>query len=184
MAAMMTTPASESTLAGPNLSFTWTSETGASEYYLWPGEYRCGVRQSEEAGYITSGTSTAVTALPTNGETIYARLWTSYSGVKVYNDYTYSAETPAATMLSPSPGSTLAGPNVTFTWSAEAGATEYYLWLGSTGVGSSNLKNLGITSGTSVAVTGLPTNGETIYARLWTSYSGVKEYFDYTYTAQ
>jgi hypothetical protein len=132
---------------------------------------------------ITSGTSVAVTGLPTNGETIYARLWTSYSGVKEYFDYTYTATTQAA-LTSPLPSSTLTGPNLTFSWTAAAGATEYYFWLGSTGVGSSNLKNLGITSGTSVAVTGLPTNGETIYARLWTSWNGVKVYTDYTYTAE
>ena len=93
------------------------------------------------------------------------------------------ASAPAA-MTFPTQGSTLSGPNVTFTWTPAAGATEYYLWLGSAGVGSDDLRNVGITSGTSVTVTGMPVNGEPIYARLWTSWNGVKKYVDYVYTAQ
>jgi hypothetical protein len=179
--ATLTSPAPSSTLTGPNVTFAWTSETGATEYYLWLGSTGVGSSNLKNLG-ITSGTSVAATGLPTNGGTIYARLWTSYNGMKVYNDYTYTATTQAA-LTSPLPSSTLKGPNLTFSWTAAAGATEYYFWLGSTGVGSSNLKNLGIASGTSVAVTGLPIIGETIYARLWTSYNGVKVYNDYTYTA-
>jgi hypothetical protein len=180
--AAMTSPAPSGTLPGPDVTFSWTATAGATEYYLWLGSTGVGSSNLKNLG-ITSGTSVAVTGLPINGETIYARLWTSWNGVKVYNDYTYTASTQAA-MTSPAPSSTLSGANVTFSWTAAAGATEYFLWLGSTGVGSSNLKNLGITSGTSVAVTGLPTNGETIYARLWTSWNGVKVYTDYTYTAE
>jgi hypothetical protein len=176
----MTSPTPSSTLSDANVTLSWTAATGATEYYLWLGSTGVGSYNLKNLG-IPSGTSVAVTGLPTNGETIYARLWTSYNGVKVYNDYTYTATTQAA-LMSPLPSSTLTGPNLTFSWTAAAGATEYYLWLGSTGVGSYNLKNLGITSGTSVAVTGLPINGEAVYARLWTSWNGNKVYTDYTYT--
>ncbi len=67
------------------------------------------------------------------------------------------------------PGSTLAGPSVTFSWTTAAGATGYYLWLGSTGVGTHNLYSSGLQAGNSVTPPALPTNGESIYARLFTA---------------
>jgi sugar lactone lactonase YvrE len=89
-----------------------------------------------------------------------------------------------AAMVSPAPGTLLPGPTVTFTWSAaSSGFTWYYLSLGSTGVGSSNLYNSGYWHSTSATVSGIPCNGETIYARLTTNFNGVKLIFDYTYTA-
>jgi hypothetical protein len=59
----------------------------------------------------------------------------------------------------------------------------YYLSIGSTGVGSSNLYNSGWRNETSQAVTGLPTNGETLYVRLSTDFGGTVVHNDYTYTA-
>jgi hypothetical protein len=100
-----------------------------------------------------------------------------------YKDYTYTAATEAA-LTTPAPGSTLSGPSATFTWTTATGATGYYLWLGSTGVGSHNLHDSNQVTVNSETVSGLPTNGETIYARLYTSYNGALAYFDYTYTAQ
>jgi len=38
-----------------------------------------------------TGSSYTFTAMPTNGETIYVRLITNYSGTWVYNDYVYTA---------------------------------------------------------------------------------------------
>jgi hypothetical protein len=89
-----------------------------------------------------------------------------------------------AYMTSPAPGSTLTGSSVTFTWAPGIGPTEYMFYLGSTGVRSKNLYNSGPTTATSVNVTGLPTNGETIYARLYSLINGAWHCFDYTFTAK
>src|SRR3989449_9794363 len=72
---------------------------------------------------------------------VYVRLWTRLSGTWQFNDYTYRAATSQnkATLTSPPPGSTLAGATVSFGWSAGTGATEYWLEVGTTGVGSTNL---------------------------------------------
>jgi hypothetical protein len=74
----------------------------------------------------------------------------------------------------------LPGPTVPFSWLAGAGATNFELWLGSTGVGSGDLYNSGSFSPatTSETVT-LPTNGETVYARLYTYINGVTVSTDY-----
>ena len=122
-----------------------------------------------------------MTALPTNGGTVYVRLYTIFNGVATPNDYTFTASTRAA-LTSPSPG-TLSGPNVSFTWSPATGAVAYSLWLGSTGVGSSNLYNSGATTALTATATNLPTNGAPVYVRLYTIYNGTSRYTDYTYTA-
>jgi hypothetical protein len=102
-----------------------------------------------------------------------------------YNDYTYTefAHSVAA-ITSPVPGSTLTSASTTFTWNAALGSvTGYGLNVGTTGVGSADLVNIGPLSGTSATVT-LPTNGATIYVRLWTIFNGTTYFYnDYTYSA-
>jgi hypothetical protein len=52
--------------------------------------------------------------------------------------------------------------------------------LGST-IGGTNIYNQATGTSTSRTVTGLPSNGSMIYARLWTQYGGVWFYNDYSY---
>jgi hypothetical protein len=179
--ATMTTPANGSTLTGPSVTFSWTSEAGATLYYLSIGSTGVGSTNIFNSGWrdVTSWTATL---LPTNGETLYVRLSTDYSGTVVHNDYTYKASTQAA-VTSPTTGSTLTGPSVTFDWSAATGANLYYLSIGSTGVGSNNLFNTGWRDVTSWTATGLPTNGETVYVRITTDYNGLVEHSDTSYKA-
>jgi centrosomal CEP192-like protein len=73
-------------------------------------------------------------------------------------------------IVSPAAGSVLPGTTATFTWTAGSGVATYQLWVGTTGVGSSNIGIYSSPSATgntvSVAVTGLPSNGGTVYATL------------------
>jgi plastocyanin len=179
--ATLTSPTPSTTLAGPNVTFSWGSVSGATGYYLWIGSTGVGSNNLYNSGLKTS-TSLAVTGLPVNGEALYVRLFTSFSGTLEHNDYTYTAAT-ASSMTSPAPSTLLPGPTVTFTWTAGVEATGYTLWLGSTGVGSSNLLNSGNKTVTSLLVSSLPTNGETIYVRLFTNFNGTLVHTDYTYTA-
>jgi hypothetical protein len=100
-----------------------------------------------------------VTGLPTNGATLYVRLFSAtgpnFSGA-TYNDYTYTASgTPVpAVLTSPTPGTKLSGSSVMFTWTAGSGVSTYGLWLGSA-----------------------------VYARMWSMINGVWQSNDYTYTA-
>ena len=87
-----------------------------------------------------------------------------------------------ATMSTPTPPGPLTSASTTFTWnSGSGGATVYYLWVGTT-PGALNLVNIGPLSGNSATVN-LPTDGSTIYVRLWTVINGTTfVYNDYTYT--
>jgi hypothetical protein len=89
-------------------------------------------------------------------------------------------------MTTPQAGSTLTSSSVTFTWSRGSGVTYYWLTLGtgSSGAAAKNLYAGGSTSATSVTVGGLPTNGVTIYATLYSYISGAWQPTVYTYTAQ
>ncbi len=180
--AALKSPTPESTLAGPSVKFTWTAVAGATGYYLWLGSVGVGSGNLYTSG-LRTGTSATATDLPANGGAFYARLYTAYGSVLTHADYTYTAATQAA-LTSPVPGSAIAGPSVEFTWTLAAGATGYYLWLGNAGVGSGNLYTSGEQTVTSVTPTKLQTDGETIYARLYTSYNGVLTHADYTYTAE
>jgi hypothetical protein len=169
-------------LKGPEVTFTWSPASGATGYSLWLGTTGRGSKDLYDSGEWLV-TSFKVGGLPANGATIYARLYTTFGKKTVHSDYVYTATTLAA-MTSPAGGSVLGGANVTFTWSAATGASGYSLWLSATGPGLHDLYDSHEWQGTSASATGLPTNGETIYARLHTTYGNVTVYTDYTFTAQ
>jgi len=184
--ATMISPTRGSTLGTSNVVFTWTAGTGATEYNLWLGLSGPGSSSLYASGWLTT-TSTTVTSLPAKGATVYARLYSMVNGKVEYNDYTYTEAVPAgtpATMISPTGGSTLGTSNVMFTWTTGTEATEYNLWLGLSGPGSSSLYTSGWLTTTSTTVTSLPAKGATVYARLYSMVNGAVEYNDYTYTEQ
>jgi hypothetical protein len=178
-AAALISPAPNSVLAGASVKFTWSSASGATGYALRLGT-TVGGNNLYGSGIIT-GTSATANNLPINGATVYARLYTYHGSASVYTDYVYTAASKAA-LISPAPNSVLAGASVKFTWSSANGATGYALRLG-TSVGANNLYGSGVITGTSATATNLPTNGETIYARLYTYYGSTSLYTDYVYTA-
>ncbi len=169
----MLTPVPGSTLPGASVTFTWTP-IGASQYSLFFGS----TPGASDLGqtYLT-GTSYTAT-VPVVGATLYVRLWSLSGGVWQFVDYTYT-EASVARMSSPTPGTTLAGTSIPFTWTAGTGATQYSLFFGST-PGASDL-GLTYLTGTSYTAT-LPVRGATLYVRLWSLMGGVWQYVDYTYT--
>ena len=88
-----------------------------------------------------------------------------------------------AMLLSPAPGTSLPGASQTFSWSAGgAGVTGYWLQMGNS-PGAQDIYG-GVTTSLSQTVLNLPTDGRTIYARLWTQVDGVwSSYVDYTFAA-
>ena len=180
--AVMASPAPGATLSGSSATFTWTVGAGAAAYWLDVGPaLGIGGYFAQNVGAVTSQ---MVTGLPVNGSTVYVRLWSLLAGVWQYNDYTYTASggQSKAVMASPTPGATLSGASVTFSWSAGSGASAYWLDVGTApGVGNYFALNVGLA--TSKSVTGLPVNGSAIYVRLWTQFGSVWQYNDYTYSA-
>jgi len=182
-ASVIASPAPGSTLAGANVTFTWPLRSGATSSGLLLGSTGAGSYNLWDSG-ATTAASVTNSAMPVNGETIYARLCTNFNGTPACSDSTYiAAKLAPAAMASPLPGSTFSGAGVTFVWGPANGATGYQVLIGSTGTGSYNLYNSGSRTSTSLTVGGLPNNGETIYVRLYTKFNGTSIYSDSTYTA-
>jgi hypothetical protein len=188
--AALSSPAQGSTLVGPVVTFAWSAATGSSVkgYFLQLGSTGVGsdnLLNSTEYG--ATALSVVISDLPANGETIYARIVTDYNGTHVTKDYTFTAAKESA-LTAPTPGTTLAGATVTFDWSNATGSklTGYFLYLGTNGVGSTNLLKSSEypATQTSVTVDNMPTTGVKIYARIFTDYNGANVYQDYTYTAK
>ncbi|MGH9720934.1 MAG: TolB family protein, partial [Bryobacteraceae bacterium] len=127
--AVMLTPVAGSTLSGDSVTFIWGGGVDVTEYRLdvWAGS-----RQVFNSGSLGAATSVTVTGLPTDGSPIFVQLASRINGVlQPSNNYSYTAFDPRAQILTPVPGTLLAGPSVTFTWSAGTGVTEYRLHLNS-----------------------------------------------------
>lgn len=181
--AVMSSPTPGTQLPGSSVTFSWTTGSSILQYYLYvgngPGGYDL---YNASQGTSTSGT---VHNLPTDGRTLHVRLW-SYSNALGWQarDYTYTAAnivTPAV-MWSPSPGSTLPGSTATFYWSTGTGVSQYYLYVGSS-PGWADYYGASQGAATSGTVYNLPTDGRTLYVRLW-SYTNQGWLFrDYWYQA-
>jgi hypothetical protein len=84
-------------------------------------------------------------------------------------------------MVSPAPGSTFSGSSVTFQWTAGS-ATAYGLTVGSS-AGGVDIYVSSVLHTTSQTVTNIPTDGRTIYVRLYSQVNGSWVFNSYTYQA-
>ena len=186
--ATLTFPGLGATLSATSQTFNWSTGSGVTYYWLNLGYGSSGAAAKNiySSGPTNSLTAT-VTGLPSYGVPIYATLYSYINGVWQPTVYTFtsSGAPVAATMISPTSPSTLPSPSATFTWTAGGGVTAYWLNLGTspTGVNSKNIYDSESTANTSATVTGLPSNGETVYATLYSLINGVWQSVQYTYTA-
>ena len=179
--AAMISPVPSSTLSGATVTFSWNN-SGAAMYWLDAGT--AFARADITTGNVGTATSKAVTGIPTNGSTVYVRLWSNINGAWLGYDYTYTAATlisPKAAMISPVPSTTLTGSAITFTWNTTS-AGVYWLDVG-TALGQANLSTGNLGAATSKTVSSIPLNGSTVYVRLWSYFGGAWQSNDYTYTA-
>jgi hypothetical protein len=179
------TPGLGTVLAASNVTFKWSTGTGATLYQFSLSAVAPGASEL----YLSKGTATSATVstLPTNGVTVYATLFSYINGTWQHNDYVYTESgTPVPAVLqSPTPGlgTVLGTSNVTFQWSAGTGVNEYQLSLSAVAPGQSDLF---VFKGTATTTTApiLPANGVKIYARLYSEINGAWQFNDYVYTEQ
>jgi len=183
--AVMQTPSPGSTLTGSSVTFTWRAGAGTSNYWLDVGS-NPGGNQYLQSGPLGNVLTTTVSTLPTDGSTVYVTLYTLIGSQWVGNSYTYKAYNPAAAdavMQTPTPGSTLTGSSVTFTWTAGAGASNYWLDVGSNPGGNQYLQSGPLGNVLTTTVSTLPTNGSTIYVTLYSLIGNVWQGNPYTFMA-
>jgi len=180
--AELVSPAPSSTLSSSTVSFEWTGGVNAALYWLnigsTPGSFDIFSKS------IGQNLSTVVAGLPTDGRTLYVRLYSHINGDWQFNDYTLTAAVLApakAQLLTPAAGSTLTSSTLAFQWTGGVGATQYWLNVGSS-LGALDIANVDMGTQLSTVVAGLPTSGETIYVRLYSNIGGW-QFNDYTLTA-
>ena len=185
---MVTSPAPGSVLTGTSVTFTWIANgSNASDYWLEVGS-AANLNDIYDSGPLGTSLSTTVSGLPTDGSPVYVRFWYLVNGTWKFTAYQYTADpsgisgTPAVT--SPAPSSTLTGTSVTFIWIANgSNASEYWLEIGS----AANLHDIydsgSLGTSLSTTVSGLPTDGSPVYARLWYRESGTWKLTVSQYTA-
>ncbi|MBI5686229.1 MAG: hypothetical protein HZC54_14245 [Verrucomicrobia bacterium] len=179
--AAMTSPAPGATNSNASVTFTWNAGVGASQYAMWIGS----VSNAYDllAAVLGTNLTRTVTGLPVDGRNLFVRLWSCINGVWDYNDYSYRAfNAVKARFTGLGNGATLGSANVTLSWDAGAGASQYALWVGSN-PGSYDLYAAIEGANLSRALTGLPTDGRRLYVRLWSLINGTWKPNDYMFTA-
>jgi Fibronectin type III domain len=121
-----------------------------------------------------------------NGAT-YAFAVTAYDAEGNESDYSniVTVTMPGRpTLISPPPASILPGPTVLFAWTDGGTAVaERWIYIG-TEVGANDLLDSGsLGDAHSLTLDGLPTNGETLFVRLWYSVDGDWQCSDFPYAA-
>ena len=163
-------PAPGSFLSGPSATFTWTADgEPILEWWLYAGSKR------ELSDYFDSGTlgsdlSAIVGGLPTDGSSVFVRLWHKTSTSWRYSDFEYTAasiEEPE--VISPTPGSALPSSSVVLAWAAKSAAT-----ISST---AARLARPHLRRSPS-----LPIDGRSLSARLWYKVDQVWMFRDFAYT--
>ena len=179
-------PAPGSTLPGGSATFQWFGPPQTTAFWIDVGSTAGGNNYYQSGSLPTTALSATVNSLPLNGSTVYVTLYWLINGSWVSNPYTFTAFNPAAesaVLTTPTPGSTLTSTTVTFDWTAGAGASAYWLDVGSTPGGNNYYQSGNLGNVLTVTVNGLPTNGSTVYVTLWSLVGGQWVGNGYTYTA-
>lgn len=183
--AALTSPSPGSVLPGATATFQWNAGQAVTRYFLFVGRWQGGnTIFSQDMGASLSAT---VNNLPADGLPVHVRLWSYIQGAWQFNDYVFTASgaQPAGqkgVLVSPAPGSTLAGASATFTWTPGARVERFWLFVG-TSLGNNNIYGGDQGTNTSATVSNLPVNGQVLYVRLWSYIDGAWQYSDASYRA-
>src|ERR1035438_10257045 len=88
-----------------------------------------------------------------------------------------------AVMTTPAPGSTFTGTTVTFDWTAGGASSAYWLDLGNVAGGNQYYQSGNLGTALTTTANGLPSDGSTVYATLYSLVGGQWVANAYTYTA-
>ena len=182
----VTSPVPGTTLPGTAVTFSWDAMGLPVDNWILDIGSTPGSTNYYSSGTLASAVSSAdAFGIPTDGRAIYVRLQYLFDGEWKFVDYTYTAVDIVPEILTPIPGETLSGSNVTFTWDSHGGLIDDWSLSVGSNFGASDLLNSGSLGegATSVDVNGLPTDGRDLYVRLRYAYNAVWASLDYIYTA-
>src|SRR5205807_2665272 len=163
--AQITSPSNGSTFGSGTVTFNWSLGSGVSSYYLYVGN---SFQSYEYFNNFVSGGATTVSGIPTDGRTIYVTMWSRLGDQWQAHNYSYHAFSRRSVPTRRSSdlnGSTFGSGTVTFNWSLGSGVSSYYLYVGNSFQSYEYFNNF--VSGGATTVSGIPTDGRTIYVTMW-----------------
>ncbi|HZS45452.1 MAG TPA: hypothetical protein VFC63_10150, partial [Blastocatellia bacterium] len=185
----------------PQVTVAMDTNHAMTAVYQAAQGYSIGVTASPSSGGTVSGGGTfaagsSVTVAATASAGYTFSTWTENgNAVVAQNNYTFTVSgsrnlvanfiptsQARAQMTSPAAGSTFGSGTVTFNWSQVANSTQYSLYVGN--AYRSYDIYASYVSGGSTTVSGIPTDGRTIYISLWSFINGIWVPADYTYQAE
>lgn len=180
--ARITSHTQGATLGSQTVTFNWDTGVSVSQYALWVGSAPGGY--DLYSGNEGTSRSRSVT-VPGDGRRLYVALHSLIGGAYQTTSYWFTAPTlpdgGAAQITSPAPGSTLASKSLLLNWSAAAGATNYYLYVGRV-PGGNDLYSA--SEGTSLTRTvQVPDDGRPVYVTLYSLVRGAYIQTSARYTA-
>jgi subtilisin-like proprotein convertase family protein len=176
--AEMVSPTPYSQLTSSTTAFTWTSGTGVTEIWLTVSAHGTLIYNASQG----TATSRTLSALPNLSTPLLVRLWSLRNGAWQFLDYVYTSVEHRSTLVLPAVGGTLPGSTATFRWTAGSGVTQRWLQIG-TSPGGTNIYNVDQETLLERTISGLPTTGAPLYARLWSFINGGWSYLDYAIRA-
>ena len=181
---LMSEGPTSATLGSSSTTFQWpVHNQSVTKWWLYIGS-DVGARDIYNSGDLGMTTSQLVTGLPTDGRPLYIRLWYQIEGVWEFTDEQYSAANLVALTVTRPISTILVSSSTIFEWTThDQSVTKWWLYIGSD-IGARDIYNsgdLGMT--TSQLVTGLPTDGRTLYVRFWYLSHGIWQLEDFQYTA-
>jgi hypothetical protein len=184
IAPAITSPSPGSTLAGSSVFFSWTADGEAvDEWWIFAGSMQGG-RDIVDTGSLGSSTSSTLSGFPTDGRQVHVRLWYRVQGQWRSRDFQYTAAVTLPAITLPSPGSTLTGASVLFSWTSNgAPVTEWWIYAGRGAGGLEHSDSGSLGSALQSTISGLPTDGSTVFIRLWYRIAGLWQSRDFTFTA-
>jgi len=177
-------PKPGSSLQGSAATFKWTGRNDNVRYHLLVGT-RPGEENLHSWNYGKELSAT-VYGLPTDGRSLYARIWYWIDGENwQYNDSQFIAvnDQGMPKITNPTTGSTLLEGATTLIWSTVNNLVGFHLQVGSfPGGGDLHDKNYG--EAISAILENLPTDGRPLFVRLWRWVEGRNwEFTDFQFKA-
>ena len=182
-------PAHGTRIADSAITFSWTTVTGATSYWLqvYSGDFH--LFYDADVGSLTSKT---ISGFPVDGTVYYWRLWAanhtrgdtqrppkptktglaktdrSWGETSATFSFINTRAPLAPILLTPADGTTVDSSTITFEWDTSSGANEYWLQVNSDPNWSTGgmMFNAGVGNNTSRAVSGFSAN-TTYYWRVW-----------------
>ena len=182
----VTPPALTSPSASPisgSTQFKWSPGAGSTGFILRVGTGGGGSSDIYYSGVLANTVTSATTSIPSQGVTVFVRLYYQVGATWPFIDYTFTESGTSSPPALTSPTASPLSGSTNFVWNPGVGSYQFRLLIGTGGAGTSDIFSSPVYANTvtSQQVT-IPSNGVTLYVRLRYLLNGVWNNIDYTFT--